>query len=144
MAAAVLGRTVARGDLRSGDLRSGDRVVEYKGGSTGTPLAFVSAVLGLRFITVFSDAFSESNRLAMEAFGAEVLVEPSEDGRITPDLLSRPCHVFGRNRKTINGRSTGDRMVGLRNTVPVPVPETLFRFVEIAVAVTVLTVVPCV
>jgi len=84
MAAAVLGRALERGDLRPGD-----RVVEYTGGSTGTALAFVSAVLGLRFTAVFSDAFSESKRLAMEAFGAQVLVEPSEGGRITPELIAR-------------------------------------------------------
>ena len=84
MAVAVLGRALQRGDIRRGD-----RVVEYTGGSTGTALAFVCAVLGLRFTAVFSDAFSESKRLAMEAFGAEVLVEPSDDGRITPDLIAR-------------------------------------------------------
>ena len=84
MAVAVLCRALARGDLKPGD-----RVVEYTGGSTGTALAFVSAVLGLRFTAVCSDAFSESKRLAMEAFGAEVLMEPSEDGRITPELIGR-------------------------------------------------------
>jgi cysteine synthase A len=78
MAVAVLGRALERGDIRPGD-----RVVEYTGGSTGTALAFVSAVLSLRFTAVFSDAFSDSKRLAMEAFGAQVLVEPSEGGRIT-------------------------------------------------------------
>lgn len=84
MAAAVLGSA-----MRRGALRPGDRVVEYTGGSTGTALAFVAAVLGLRFTAVFSDAFSASKRLAMEAFGAEVLVEPSDDGRITPALIAR-------------------------------------------------------
>jgi cysteine synthase len=84
MAASVLGGAFARGDLRRGD-----RVVEYTGGSTGTALAFVSAVLGLRFTAVFSDAFSDSKRQAMEAFGADVIVEPSEDGAITPELIQR-------------------------------------------------------
>ena len=84
MAASVIGRALERGDLRSGD-----RVVEYTGGSTGTALAFVSAVLGLKFLAVFSDAFSDSKRQAMEAFGAEVLVEKSDDGAITPDLIQR-------------------------------------------------------
>lgn len=84
MAVSVLRRAVARGELSAGD-----RVVEYTGGSTGTALAFVSAVLGLRFTAVFSDAFSESKRKAMEAFGAEVLVEKSADGTITPDLIQR-------------------------------------------------------
>lgn len=82
MAVSVLSRALARGDLRRGD-----RVVEYTGGSTGTALAFVAAALGLRFTAVFSDAFSASKRQAMEAFGAEVLVEPSEDGTITPGLI---------------------------------------------------------
>ena len=47
MAVSVLCRALERGDLRPGD-----RVVEYTGGSTGTALAFVSAVLGLRFTAV--------------------------------------------------------------------------------------------
>lgn len=84
MAVSVLSRALERGDVRIGD-----RVVEYTGGSTGTALAFVSAVLGLRFTAVFSDAFSESKRLAMEAYGAEVLVEKSEGGSITPELIAR-------------------------------------------------------
>ena len=84
MAVSVLCRALERGDLRPGD-----RVVEYTGGSTGTALAFVSAVLGLRFTAVFSDAFSENKRLAMKAFGAEVLVEKSDGGSITPDLIAR-------------------------------------------------------
>ena len=83
MAVSVLTRAMERGALRPGD-----RVVEYTGGSTGTALAFVAAVLGLRFTAVFSDAFSDSKRQAMEAFGAEVLVEPS-DGTITPELIQR-------------------------------------------------------
>jgi cysteine synthase A len=66
-----------------------DRVVEYTGGSTGMALAFVCARVGLDFTAVSSDAFSEVKLRAMSAYGAEVLVEPSEDGTITPELISR-------------------------------------------------------
>lgn len=75
--------------LKRGDIQKGNRVVEYTGGSTGTALAFVSTVLGLKFTAVFSDAFSESKKLAMEAFGGEVLIEKSVGGTITPDLIAR-------------------------------------------------------
>ena len=75
--------------LERGDLIPGDRVVEYTGGSTGTALAFVSAVLGLKFTAVFSNAFARSKQQAMEAYGAEVLVEESLDGTITPELIQR-------------------------------------------------------
>lgn len=75
--------------MERGDLKCGDRVVEYTGGSTGTALAFVAAVLGLEFTAVFSDAFSNSKRQAMEAFGATVLVEESAGGAITPELIEK-------------------------------------------------------
>ena len=66
MALSVLTSAIERGELSPGDT-----VIEYTGGSTGTALAFVSAVLGLKFIAVFSDAFSKSKQRAMETFGAE-------------------------------------------------------------------------
>ena len=84
MAVAVLGRAIQRGDVRPGD-----RVVEYTGGSTGTALAFVAARLGLRFVAVSSDAFSEAKLSSMRAYGAEVIVEESEGGAITPELIGR-------------------------------------------------------
>lgn len=72
-----------------GDLRHGMTVLEYTGGSTGSSLAFVCAVKGYRFHAVSSDAFSEEKLRTMRAFGAEVTIVPSEDGRITPDLITR-------------------------------------------------------
>tara|TARA_B100001123_G_scaffold41489_1_gene42655 strand:+ start:31782 stop:32711 length:930 start_codon:yes stop_codon:yes gene_type:complete len=84
MAVSVLGKAMDRGDINPGDT-----VVEYTGGSTGTSLAFVSTVLALKFVAVFSDAFSKSKQQSMEAFGAKVIVEKSETGAITPDLIKR-------------------------------------------------------
>ncbi len=84
MAISVIGRALARNDVQPGD-----RVVEYTGGSTGMALAFVCARLGLRFTAVSSDAFSDVKLRAMRAYGAEVIVEPSEDGAITPELIAR-------------------------------------------------------
>ena len=75
--------------LARGDVTPGDTVVEFTGGSTGTALAFVCGVLGLKFVAVFSDAFSHSKKQAMEAFGATVLVEKSVDGNITHELAER-------------------------------------------------------
>ena len=79
--------SVLRNALLRGDVKVGQKVVEYTGGSTGTSLAFVSAVLGLNFTAVFSDAFSKTKQQSMEAFGAEVIVIKSNNGTITPDLI---------------------------------------------------------
>jgi len=81
--------SVLKNGVERGEMEPGDTVVEFTGGSTGTALAFVAAVLGLKFTAVFSDAFSASKQQAMEAFGATVLVEPSVDGTITPELAER-------------------------------------------------------
>jgi cysteine synthase A len=74
---------------KRGDLRPGMTVVEYTGGSTGSSLAFVCAVKGYRFRVVSSDAFAIEKRRTMTALGAELVIVPSEDGRITPDLVPR-------------------------------------------------------
>lgn len=75
--------------LERGDLRPGDRVVEYTGGSTGTSLAFVAARHGLGMLAVSSDAFAPVKLASMRAFGASVVIEPSVDGNITPELVAR-------------------------------------------------------
>ena len=74
---------------RRGDLRAGMTVVEYTGGSTGSSLAFVCAVKGYRFRVVCSDAFAKEKLLTMKAFGAELVIEPSLGGKVTPDLTPR-------------------------------------------------------
>lgn len=74
---------------KRGDLTPGMTVVEYTGGSTGSSLAFVCAVKGYRFRVVSSDAFAIEKRRTMTALGAELTLVPSEDGKITPDLVPR-------------------------------------------------------
>lgn len=72
-----------------GDLGPGMTVVEYTGGSTGSSLAFVCAVKGYRFRVVSSDAFAQEKRQTMSIFGAELNIIPSQDGKVTPDLIPR-------------------------------------------------------
>lgn len=74
---------------KRGDLRPGMRVVEYTGGSTGSSLAFVCAVKGYPFTVVSSDAFAQEKLRTMQAFGAELVLIPSREGGITPDLIPR-------------------------------------------------------
>jgi cysteine synthase len=74
---------------KRGDLRPGMTVVEYTGGSTGSSLAFVCAVKGYRFRVVSSDAFAAEKLQTMRVFGAELNIEPSQGGQVTPDLIPR-------------------------------------------------------
>lgn len=74
---------------KRGDLRPGMNVVEWTGGSTGSSLAFVCAVKGHPFKVISSDAYAREKLQTMVAFGADLHVEPSEGGKITPDLFTR-------------------------------------------------------
>jgi cysteine synthase A len=84
------------GAERRGVLRPGRRVVEFTGGSTGSSLAFICAVKGYPLTLVSSDAFSPEKLRTMQAFGADLVVVPSDGGRITPDLFVRMRHEVDR------------------------------------------------
>ena len=75
------------GAERRGELGAGGTVVEYTGGSTGSSLAMVCATKGYRAHFVSSDAFAEEKLRTMRAFGAELEIIPSENGRITARLI---------------------------------------------------------
>jgi cysteine synthase len=75
------------GAEQRGDLKPGGTVVEYTGGSTGSSLAMVCANKGYRAHFVSSDAFSEEKLQTMKAFGAELDIIPSGDGKITARLI---------------------------------------------------------
>ena len=80
---------IIEGAERRGELRPGMSVVEFTGGSTGSSLAFVCAVKGYPLTLVSSDAFSPEKLRTMRAFGADLIIVPSRDGAITPDLFDR-------------------------------------------------------
>ena len=77
------------GAEKRGELHPGMTVVEYTGGSTGSALAFVCAVKGYKFHVVSSDAFGREKLDTMRALGANLEVIKSQDGKITPELISR-------------------------------------------------------
>jgi cysteine synthase A len=74
---------------KRGDLRPGMTVVEYTGGSTGSSLALICAVKGYKLKIVSSDAFAVEKLRTMQAFGANLTIVPSQNGKITPDLIPR-------------------------------------------------------
>jgi len=72
---------------KDGRLPPRGTVVEYTGGSTGTSLGLVCAAKGYGLKIVFSDAFSDEKRRMMEAFGAEVTVVKSDQGKMNERLF---------------------------------------------------------
>ena len=78
---------------RDGRLKPGGTVVEYTGGSTGAALALVCAAKGYRLRIVTSDAFAREKLDQMRAFGAELILVPSQGGRTTRKLINDMINV---------------------------------------------------
>lgn len=74
---------------RDGRLRPGGTVVEYTAGTTGISLALVCAAKGYRLHIVSSDAFSEEKMRTIAAFGAEITLVPSDNKKITEQLIKK-------------------------------------------------------
>ncbi|MEM7118880.1 MAG: cysteine synthase family protein [Chloroflexota bacterium] len=80
---------MVEGVERRGELHPDMSLLECTGGSTGSSLAFVCAVKGYKFTVISSDAYAQEKLASMRAFGANLLVEPSRGGQVTPDLWPR-------------------------------------------------------
>ena len=100
------------GAEQRGTCAPGMRVVEYTGGSTGSSLAFVCAVKGYPFTAVSSDAFAQREARTMRALRRELVIVPSEGGRITPDLF--PPHGAKARKSASRARRLLDRPVQQR------------------------------
>jgi len=79
--------SMVEGAEKRGQLKPGGKVMDYTGGSTGSSLAMVCATKGYKAYFVSSDAFSAEKLQTMKAFGAEVEIFPSGDGKITAKLI---------------------------------------------------------
>jgi cysteine synthase A len=79
--------SMVEGAEKRGQLKPGGRVMDYTGGSTGSSLAMVCAIKGYKAFFVSSDAFATEKLQTMKAFGAELEIFPSGNGRITAKLI---------------------------------------------------------
>jgi cysteine synthase A len=79
--------SMVEGAERRGELKPGGKVMDYTGGSTGSSLAMVCAMKGYHAYFISSDAFAKEKLQTMQAFGAELEIFPSGDGKITAKLI---------------------------------------------------------
>jgi cystathionine beta-synthase len=85
---------------RAGLLRPGGTIVEPTSGNTGVGLAQAAAVKGYRCIFVMADKQSEEKRALLRAYGAEVVVCPTD---VAPDDERSYYRVSDRLAREIPG-----------------------------------------
>src|ERR671914_809167 len=85
---------------RDGRLKPGGTIVEPTSGNTGTGLAIVGALKGYRVIAVMPDKMSKEKADLLRAYGAEVVVAPTE---VPPDSPESYYRVADRLTEEIPG-----------------------------------------
>lgn len=69
-----------RGAEEAGRLKKGDTILEATSGNTGIGLAMVGAALGYKVVLVMPECVSLERRKVLEAFGAELILSPGNEG----------------------------------------------------------------
>jgi cysteine synthase B len=66
------------GALERGAIKKGDKLIEATSGNTGIALAMIARIMGLNMTLVMPDNSTRERVLAMEAYGAKVILTPHE------------------------------------------------------------------
>jgi len=96
----------------SGVLRPGGTVIEATAENTGLGLALVSAVRGYRCIFVLPDKMSEDKVRLLRAYGAEVVITPTN---VPPDSPESYNGVANRLAREIEGAWRAGQFTNLAN-----------------------------
>lgn len=67
-----------KGAIDRGDLKPGMKLIEATSGNTGIALAMIASMFGVEIELVMPEDATRERTLAMEAFGAEVVLTPKE------------------------------------------------------------------
>src|SRR6266852_4712010 len=97
---------------RRGWLRPGGTVIEATAGNTGVGLAMVAAVRGYRCIFVLPDKMSSEKVLLLKAYGAEVVITPTN---VAPDSPDSYNGVADRLTREIPGAWRPNQFANLSN-----------------------------
>jgi cysteine synthase B len=73
-------RSMIRRAEARGEIKPGDTLIEATSGNTGIALAMVAAMRGYKMILIMPDNLSVERRLAMTAYGAELILTPASQG----------------------------------------------------------------
>lgn len=88
---------IQRAEAR-GDIKPGDTLIEATSGNTGIALAMAAAIKGYKMVLIMPDHMSEERKVAMAAYGAELVLVPREAGMEGARDLADQMQVEGKGK----------------------------------------------
>lgn len=83
---------------KRGDIHPGDTLIEATSGNTGIALAMVAAIRGYQLILIMPSHMSEERKLAMSAYGAQLLEVSQQSGMEGARDLALTMQAQGKGR----------------------------------------------
>ena len=80
----------------SGLVKPGDTLIEATSGNTGIALAMVAAIRGYKMLLIMPAHMSEERKLAMSAYGAELIMVTQEEGMLGARDLAAQMQQAGK------------------------------------------------
>jgi cysteine synthase B len=88
---------IQQAELR-GELKPGDTLIEATSGNTGIALAMAAAIKGYRMLLIMPSHMSDERKLAMSAYGAELIEVSQEQGMEGARDLAMQMQAEGKGR----------------------------------------------
>lgn len=88
---------IAQAEAR-GDIAPGDKLIEATSGNTGIALAMAAAIRGYKLTLIMPSHMSQERKLAMSAYGAELLEVTQEEGMEGARDLALQMQADGKGR----------------------------------------------
>jgi cysteine synthase B len=83
---------------RKGEISPGDTLIEATSGNTGIALAMAAAIKGYRLILIMPSHMSDERKIAMTAYGAELVTVTKEEGMEGARDLAEKMQADGQGR----------------------------------------------
>ena len=99
--------SMINGAEQRGEIKPGDTLIEATSGNTGIALAMAAAIKGYRMVLIMPEHMSDERKLAMAAYGAELVTVSREAGMEGARDLALKMQAQGRG-KVLDQFANGD------------------------------------
>lgn len=108
---------IQRAETR-GDIHQGDTLIEATSGNTGIALAMAAAIKGYKMILVMPENCTEERKVAMRAYGAELITVSQEEGMEGARDLAQSMEAAGKGKVLDQFGNTDNPLAHYEHTGP--------------------------